>query len=122
MGTVSFTAKGAHASKDDDYYMVGFADDEFETEQYILLQKTYEFDEQDMTLGMAGEYFELNGQENSGYNCCRQAILFDDRFSIGLDADSESVDRIEVIFDGVQITSELKQYLVEILGSKLTIQ
>jgi hypothetical protein len=36
---------------EDDVIMVGFADDEFNTKEHLLLQKALEFDEQDIALG-----------------------------------------------------------------------
>ena len=119
MGTAAFTAKMAYASKEEGYYMVGFADDEYETKEYILLQKAFEFDEQDIALGMDGEYVEINGQENAGYKCCRSAILSDASFAIKLEPGAGNFDEVKVVFDGIRITSNLKIYLAEILGSKM---
>ena len=119
METITFTAKTAYASKEDDYYLVGFADDEIETEEYIILQKAFTFDEQDIALGMDGEYAEVSGQEPYGYKCCRRAVLSDSSFVIELQSDTGDIDSVEVIFDGVCITSDLKLYLTEILGLKL---
>jgi hypothetical protein len=67
MSILSFTAKFAYASDDDDCYVVGFADDKFDYNHYVLLQKAFEFDRQDIALDMDGEYIEIDGQENSGY-------------------------------------------------------
>lgn len=39
------------AGIEDNVIMVGFADDEFNTKEHILLQKALEFDEQDISLG-----------------------------------------------------------------------
>lgn len=39
------------AGIEDDVIMVGFADDEFNTKEHLLLQKALEFDEQDIALG-----------------------------------------------------------------------
>lgn len=122
MNGFSFIAKVAYASKEDDYYMAGFADSKDETDKYIILQKAFEFDEQDIRSGMDGEYIEINSQDNSGYKCCRQAALSDKSFVIELnDDDSDDVFRVEAIFDGISITNELKSFLSEILGAKLVI-
>lgn len=122
MNGFSFTAKAAYASKEEGCYMVGFADSKDETEKYIILQKAFEFDEQDIQSGMDGEYIEINSPDNSGYKCCRQAALADNSFVIELnDGDSDDVFRIEAIFDGMSITDELKNLLGEILGAKLVI-
>ena len=119
MGKETFTAKMAYASKEEAYYLVGFADDEFETEKYILLQKAFTFDEQDIALGMDGEYVEIHGQENAGYKRCSRASLSDKGFIIELESGAEEVDRVEVMFEGIHVTEKLKVYLTEILGEKL---
>jgi len=73
MSTLKFKAKVAHASNEEECYMVGFADDAYDITHYILLQKAHSFDEQDIASGMDGEYLEVDGQENSGYKCCKKS-------------------------------------------------
>ena len=119
MGTAAFTAKMVYASKEEGYYLVGFADDEYETKEYVLLQKAFDFDEQDITLGMDGEYIEINGQENSGYKCCCSAVLSDASFVVKLEPGAGNFDEVMIVFDGIRITSDMRIYLTEILGSKL---
>jgi len=43
-----------------DYLLVGFADRQFATEDYLTLQRAHEFDEQDRRTGMADVYVERN--------------------------------------------------------------
>jgi hypothetical protein len=47
--------------------LVGFADDEFNTTSYLLLQRTLEPDEQDIQLGQDQIHVELNSPSQSGY-------------------------------------------------------
>lgn len=50
-----------------DCHLVGFADRKFNTSTYLMLQRAFEFDEQDVELGMDTYHVEWCGQENSGY-------------------------------------------------------
>ena len=122
MKVITFTAKIAHASKEEDYYMIAFADDEFAPKDYIILQKAFAFDEQDVQLDMDGEYVEVNGQENSGYKCCKQAILAENKFVIELAADSGHIERVEVDLKGLKPPDNLRAYLTQILEGKLIIE
>jgi hypothetical protein len=122
METVKFTAKVAHASKEPDFHMVGFSDDTYDFEHYVILQKAFEFDEQDVTQGMDGEYLEIDGQEHSGYRCCKDAFISRELFTVNIDFGEDEIDRVEVLLDQVKIDERLLNYLHEILGDKLKIQ
>ena len=59
-----------HASRitcrvEDGVAMLGFADDDINTTQYLLLQRTLEPDQQDRRLGMDKVHVELNSQIKS---------------------------------------------------------
>ena len=56
-------------------HLVGFADKEFDTRIYLMLQRAFEFDEQDVELGMNTYHVEWCGQENSGYGGISQFLL-----------------------------------------------
>ncbi|MCL2309573.1 MAG: Imm10 family immunity protein [Proteobacteria bacterium] len=56
-------------------HLVGFADHEFNTKTYLMLQRGFEFDEQDVELGMGTYHIEWCGQENSGYGGISQFLL-----------------------------------------------
>lgn len=100
--------------------MVGFADDEFETENYILLQKAFEFDTQDVELGMDGEYIEINGQENSGYKCVEQAMFNNERFYINVKSETGRINRVEVDLSQIEIDEEeMVRFLLDILPDKI---
>src|SRR5438128_11669206 len=55
--------------------MLGFADDDINTTQYLLLQRTLEPDQQDRRLGMDKVHVELNSQSKSAYGNIEEAQL-----------------------------------------------
>jgi len=117
MNELTFTAKAAYFSKED-YYMVGFADDSHEHTNYIIMQRAFEFDEQDITQGIDGEYIEINGE--SGYKICKKAVIENKLFSMEYEHESTS-NIIKVSLGEITIDDVWCDYLREILGSKLTI-
>jgi hypothetical protein len=60
---------------EEDYYLVGFSDNGDEPDQYVILQRAINFDEQDVKLGMNTYYFEYLGQSNSGYGICKKVMI-----------------------------------------------
>jgi hypothetical protein len=48
-------------------HLVGFADQAPDTKTYLLLQRAFAFDEQDVALGMDTYHVEWCGQHTSGY-------------------------------------------------------
>jgi len=119
MNILKFTAKKAYASKDDDCYMVGFADDEYDYTHYVLLQRAFMFDEQDTALDMDGEYIEIDGQENSGYKQVESALFDKEHFILNIKSDNKinrvAVDLSQTEMDEVQMT----KFLLEILPDKV---
>ncbi len=68
MSSFAFEAQSvAMAHPDGEFHLVGFADREFNTKTYLMLQRALDFDEQDVALGMDTYHVEWCGQENSGY-------------------------------------------------------
>ena len=118
MSELTFTARVVHFSKDEDYYMVGLADDEYEHQNYIVMQRAFEFDEQDIAQGMDGEYIEVN--EESGYKICRKAVLENKLFSMEY-GDGTTSNTVKILLDEISVDSVWCDYLREILGSKLTV-
>ena len=49
-----------------DFLLVGLVDDELAVGDYLMLQRAYEFDEQDLRIGHDKVYIERNDQ---GYSC-----------------------------------------------------
>ena len=60
-------AKTVTAERAEFCWLVGFADDPVDTTEYLLLQRGVEDDEQDIGLGMATYYVEINDQGASCY-------------------------------------------------------
>src|SRR5262245_56258457 len=64
--TVSFHANCVAIDDMDDFWLVAFADEKFGTRQYLMLQRSYEDDEQDIQLGMNTYHVERDDQ---GFSC-----------------------------------------------------
>jgi hypothetical protein len=62
-------------NKEEDYYLLGFSDNGDEPDQYVVLQRAINFDEQDVELGMNTYYFEYSNQSNSGYGICKKIVI-----------------------------------------------
>jgi hypothetical protein len=82
--TISFHAKcvAIEDMMEDDYWLVGFADDEFETTQYLMLQRGMEDDEQDVRFGMNTYHVERDGQQYSMYGGIERFVLQRDRLLV----------------------------------------
>lgn len=87
---VKFHANCVSVNYEDDYLLVGFADDKFDTKEYLMLQRAYKFDEQDVRLGMDDVYIERNGQGWSTYGGILKFELDCDRVSVLLDENSSN--------------------------------
>jgi hypothetical protein len=64
---------------------VGFADREFGTTQYLMLQRAHSFDDQGRRLGMANVYVERDDQGNSMYGGIAHCELLPGRFRLLFD-------------------------------------
>ncbi len=63
--------------------LLGFADEQFNTTQYLLLQRTLEPDDQDRALGQDRVHIELN--DRSAYGDVEEARLENGRLVLRLD-------------------------------------
>jgi len=72
---MKFHATRITCQVEDGVAMLGFADDDFNTTQYLLLQRTLEPDQQDRGLGMDKVHIELNSQIRSAYGNVEEAQL-----------------------------------------------
>ncbi len=92
----------------DDVAMLGFADDECNPSQYIMLQKGLRPSSQDRECGFDQTYIEVNSQIHSGYGGVVEAQLKENRLVLKLDpqaASEMSVDEtIEITFRGPKET------------------
>jgi hypothetical protein len=81
----SFHANHVVVSDEEEYFLVGFADYQFDPHEYLLLQRAHEFDEQDIRLEMDNVYIERNDQSPCAYGGIHRFELNRDRVRVGLD-------------------------------------
>jgi hypothetical protein len=102
----SFTA-GSVATADPEGYchLVGFADGEHGTQHYLMLQRSFEEDEdeQDEELGMDTYHVEWCGQQNSRYGGIARLVLRRGSAEITFKAeaveDMDGLERLSIAFD-----------------------
>ena len=76
MSVFSFRAESVVSEHPDEVcHFVGFADKKYETEIYLMLQRSYEEEEQDIQLGMNTYHIEWCDQKKSGYGGITQFVL-----------------------------------------------
>ena len=106
-------------------YLVGFADDKNEPNEFVIVERALEFDEQDIKLGMDSYYFEYSDQSNSGYGLCDKVILrqneivFSAKHKCMDDITSITVSYNENIIEDV---NEYRKMLSNIFGDILIIE
>lgn len=98
-----FTATCVTCQTQDDVAMLGFADDEFNTTQYVMLQRgLMPPSPQDREAGFDRPHIEVNSQTHSGYGGVVKAQLQENRLVLKLDpqaaADMSVDDTIEIAF------------------------
>jgi hypothetical protein len=71
-----------------DVVLVGFADDEFDTNEYLLLQKSMKSDEQDKALGLDKVHITYKDDMCSAYGVVEKLILKSSSVEIFLDFDT----------------------------------
>ncbi|WP_010243288.1 Imm10 family immunity protein [Acetivibrio cellulolyticus] len=88
------------AGVEDDIILIGFADDEFDTKEHILLQKSLVYDEQDRELGHYKVHITYIDEIYSAYGGIQKVILKSNSVEIQVDADTakelKTEERIEV--------------------------
>lgn len=70
-----FTASCITWQNENGVAVLGFADDELSTTQYLLLQRTLEPDRQDLALGFDRVHIESNDQSQSAYGDIEEVQL-----------------------------------------------
>jgi hypothetical protein len=104
---------------DPDFILVGFESEGSGPHRYLMLQRSYEFDEQDIALGMDRVYIEKDSQGNSAYGGVTRFELHRDHALISLDTATArklgDVVEFEVRFDlEDQRFEELRAGLTEV--------
>ena len=108
----------------DSYISIAFADDEFDTEEYIILQKAIFCTEEDKELGMDKVYIEYKDQLYSNYGGILKVILKNGLIEIYVDCNTAKVlgtnEQITVTFDqDVSCINDLKMYLQKMFVDEL---
>ena len=118
MAKVNFKANVSQASKNsrDNYYMVGFANDKYDVDNYILFQKpiTLRTDD-DSDADINGLYAECNGDQC--YNQVKKAIMTNGKFEIEV---SDSL--ITVDISNIKLNKRIIGYMKEIFGDLLELK
>jgi Immunity protein 10 len=105
----------------DDHWLVGFADDKFNTRDYLTLQRAYEDDAQVVRLGMNTYHVERNDQAWSSYGGIKAFELQRERVKISFTkegaAQMGNVTEMEITFQiGPGEFSTLKDRLGKIFA------
>jgi hypothetical protein len=80
-----FKATCAHVEDMGDHLSVGLADKQHGTVDFLTFQRAYEFDDEDVRLGMDAVYVERNDQGFSGYGGMCSVVLYPNRLHIDFD-------------------------------------
>lgn len=99
-------------------YVVGFADQDA-AQIYFMLQRAFEYDDQDIELGMDNYHVEWCNQENSGYGGISRFVLnrhsVDIVFDPSVSAELDGLSQLSISFDLTdQQFQSLKQALQHI--------
>lgn len=73
--SVEFRIEKVAAQEEEDFWLLGFADREIGTESYLMLQRSFEFSDDDVACGMDTYYLEINDQGQSMYGGLTQVTL-----------------------------------------------
>jgi hypothetical protein len=81
---------------DGDCLLVGFADELHATDRYLLLQRAFAHDDQDIALGQDTYHVELCDQGQSGYGGIARCVLHRDRLEVFFTPE------VQIELDGVE--------------------
>jgi hypothetical protein len=103
--------------------MLGFADEEFNTTQYVMLQKGLRPNQQDREHGFDQLHIEVNSQIHSGYGGVVEAQLQENWLILKIDpqaaANMSVDDTIEIAFHvSMERLKEISNQLRLLLGSQ----
>jgi hypothetical protein len=122
--TTKFNANFLYAQVDENnVIMVGFADDEFETQDYVLFQKSLVCNEQDKEMGFDKVHITYCNQTQSSYGDILKFVLKNGLIEINLDEKTASElrtdEQIEIVFpqNNIKIV-DVKQYLAKMFADK----
>ena len=110
---------------EDNSFLIGFADDKNEPNEYVIVERALEFDEQDIKLGMDSYYFEYSDQSNSGYDLCSKVVLHQNEIVFSIkqkcidDITSITVSYKENVIEDIK---EFRKILSDIFGDILVVE
>jgi hypothetical protein len=115
-----------YSQKDEAVIMVGFADDQFDTEEYVLLQKSLCCDEQDKKLGLDKVHISYKDKSRSTYGGIEKFKLQDGIVEIVLNSEAAAelgVDQIiEIEFpNNDPKLNEIKDKLAELFNENFDV-
>lgn len=121
--TTKLKANFLYAQIENDVIMVGFADNEINTQEYVLLQKPLIYDEQDRKLGFDKIHITYNDQLRSVYGGILKCVLKNGVVNISLNASTadtlKTEDEIEITFSAnVSNLANLKQHLQKLFSDE----
>ncbi|HEY8023311.1 MAG TPA: Imm10 family immunity protein [Burkholderiaceae bacterium] len=79
---IQFIATKVFAGTEENSWTVGFADHEFETKEYLFLQRASVVEQQDVDIGHDSYHVEINDQSCSCYGGIESAKLWRNRIEI----------------------------------------
>jgi len=100
---LSFHANCVAIDDMEECWLVGFADDKFDTRQYLILERAYEDEEQDIRQGMDTYYVERDGQQWSMYGQIQRCELHRDHIIVQFS--EQGIKRMET--DEIRISYKL---------------
>lgn len=120
---MNFHASSVKAYSENGIAVVGFADDEFNPTQYVLLQRTLMPSEQDRNLGMDQPHVEIHPPTRSAYGGVDQVIVERGRLMLWLNnAMTRKVDNTSPITISFDLTTkelaETTRALSEVIGAE----
>ncbi|WUR13236.1 Imm10 family immunity protein [[Empedobacter] haloabium] len=110
---LTIRAASIAAQEADESYIVGFADSRTQPQEYIILQRSVEPDDDEP----ATYFLEINDAETSGYGGIQSAALGENSFTLVLADDNayaDGLDGVTITFDGASVPADLKHYLGQI--------
>src|SRR3974390_3002403 len=112
-----FTANCVTYQTQDGVAMLGFADDEFKTNQYVLLQKGLAPPSpQDRQGGVGRPHIEVNSQSPSGYGGVARAQLLENRLVITLHPQAAAEMTVD---DSIDIAFHVSKQRLREMGNQL---
>lgn len=122
----TFEAKFVYAHCQDDAVTVGFADDEIEVEEYILLQQSLSPTEQDKALGLDRVHISRNDQLYSAYGGIQHCTLYETRIELFLDDDTAKAlgvaNKLEIGFSITRsLLNDVERCLTELFQGSSTV-